>query len=87
MTYSVSAAGPSPAPAPAAPSTVSGLGEDAFMQLLITELQHQDPTQPQDDSQLLAQLAQFSSLEKLTSIDQSLTAIKQVFTAVQKGTA
>lgn len=87
MTDSISAAGPSTAPAPATPSTLSGLGEDAFMQLLITELQHQDPTQPQDDSQLLAQLAQFSSLEKLTSIDQSLTAIKQVFTAVQKGTA
>jgi flagellar hook assembly protein FlgD len=37
------------------------LGKDAFMQLLVTKMQNQDPTQPQDDSALLAQLAQFSN--------------------------
>ena len=50
----------------------SGLGQDAFLQLLVTQLQHQDPMQPQDDSQFLAQLAQFSSLEQLTQMNESI---------------
>jgi flagellar basal-body rod modification protein FlgD len=56
----------------------NGLGQDAFMQLLVTQLQHQDPTAPQDDTQFVTQLAQFSSLEKLTNMDQSLTGIEQL---------
>ena len=54
------------------------LGQDAFMTLLVTQLQHQDPTAPQDDSAFIAQLAQFSSLEKLTAMDKSLTTIMQL---------
>ena len=61
----------------------SALGQDAFMKLLVTQLQHQDPTKPQDDSAFIAQLAQFSSLEKLTTMDQTLTAISQMLTAVK----
>jgi flagellar basal-body rod modification protein FlgD len=57
------------------------LGQDAFMKLLVTQLQHQDPTAPQDDSAFIAQLAQFSSLEKLTTMDQTLTAISQKLAA------
>jgi flagellar basal-body rod modification protein FlgD len=51
------------------------LGKDAFLQLLTTQLAHQDPTAPQDNAQMIAQLAQFSSLEQLTQIQQSLDAI------------
>ena len=50
----------------------SGLGQDAFLKLLVTQLQHQDPLQPQDDSQFLAQLATFSSLEQLTQMNASI---------------
>ena len=60
------------------------LGQDAFMKLLVTQLQHQDPTAPKDDSQMLAQLAQFTSLEKLTSIDQSLASLTALFSSLQK---
>ena len=53
----------------------SSLGREAFLQLLVTQLQHQDPTQPQADGEFIAQLAQFSSLEQLTNIQQTLTDI------------
>jgi flagellar basal-body rod modification protein FlgD len=56
----------------------SELGKDAFLQLLVTQLQHQDPTQPKDDAEFIQQLATFSQLEKLTSIDQSLQVIGQL---------
>lgn len=52
-----------------------GLGRDAFLQLLTTQLQHQDPTQPQADGEFIAQLAQFSSLEQLTAMRQSLDSL------------
>ena len=53
----------------------SALGQDAFLQLLVTQLQHQDPTKPQADAEFIAQLAQFSSLEKLTQIATSVDAL------------
>lgn len=46
----------------------SELGKDAFLQLLVTQLQHQDPLSPQDNSEFVAQLAQFSSLEALQNL-------------------
>jgi len=55
-----------------------GLGRDAFLKLLVTQLQHQDPTQPKEDGEFLAQLATFSSLEKLTEISASLNTLGQL---------
>jgi len=49
-----------------------GLGRDAFLQLLVTQMSHQNPLQPQEDGAFIAQLAQFSSLEQLTNIDGTL---------------
>ncbi len=51
------------------------LGRDAFLKLLVTQLQHQDPTQPQSDKEFIAQLATFSQLEQLTAINKTLEAI------------
>ena len=51
------------------------LGRDAFLQLLTTQLSHQDPLQPQDNGEFIAQLAQFSSLEQLTSMRTTLDLI------------
>ena len=61
------------------PARKSQLGQDAFLQLLTTQLAHQDPTAPQDNGQMIAQLAQFSSLEQLTQIEKKLDAIGVAF--------
>lgn len=51
------------------------LGQDAFLRLLTTQLQNQDPTKPQDNGEFIAQLATFSQLEKLTTISAKLDQI------------
>lgn len=56
-----------------------GMGRDAFLSLLITQLQHQDPLQPQDNGEFLAQLAQFSSLESLQDIKDNIAALRELF--------
>lgn len=50
------------------------MGKDDFMKLLITQMTHQDPLSPQDSSQMASQLAQFSALEQMTSINQTLAS-------------
>ena len=50
---------------PSSSASQDTLGRDAFLNLLVTQLQHQDPTQPQADGEFLAQLATFSALEQL----------------------
>lgn len=59
----------------------NSLGQDAFLKLLVTQLQHQDPTNPMDNSQFIAQLATFSSLEKLSTISTQVSAISQFLVA------
>ena len=44
------------------------LGKDAFLKLLTTQLRYQDPTNPVDDRDLLAQMAQFSALEQMHNL-------------------
>jgi len=60
----------------------SRLGQDAFLKLLTTQLANQDPLQPQDNGEFLAQLAQFSSLEKLTSIETSIKELSAAFAKI-----
>lgn len=49
------------------------LGKDAFMTLLITQMQNQDPLNPSSDTEFISQLAQFSSLEQMENLNQTLT--------------
>ena len=48
------------------------LGRDAFLRLLVAQLQNQDPLEPVKNEAFVAQLAQFSSLEQLTLINENL---------------
>lgn len=48
------------------------MGKDEFLQLLVAQLRHQDPLNPADGQEFAAQLAQFTSVEQLMQINQSL---------------
>lgn len=48
------------------------IGKDDFLTLLVTQLKHQDPLNPSDPEQFAVNLAQFSQLEQLVSINQKL---------------
>jgi flagellar basal-body rod modification protein FlgD len=48
------------------------MGKDDFLTLLVAQLQHQDPLNPADGTEFTAQLAQFSSLEELQNINDTL---------------
>ncbi len=47
------------------------LGKDAFLQLLVCQMQHQDPLQPSTDTEYISQLATFSQLEQLQNLNAS----------------
>lgn len=53
------------------------LDKDAFLTLLVTQLKYQDPLNPMDDKEFVAQLAQFSSLEQLMSINTGITGMNE----------
>ncbi len=59
--------------------TDSKLGKNEFLNLLLVQLQHQDPTSPLKDEDFIAQLAQFSSLEQLTNISDSMNSLNTTF--------
>jgi len=59
------------------------LGKDAFLQLLVAQMKYQDPLNPSTDTQFVAQLAQFSSLEQMQNLSQT-SLNSQAFSLVGK---
>lgn len=49
------------------------LGKDEFLQMLVAQLRYQDPLEPMQDQEFIAQMAQFSSLEQMTNMNDNLT--------------
>jgi len=59
------------------------LDKNAFLQLLVAQIRHQDPLNPADSTQFLAQLAQFSELEQMINISTQLEAIRAEIAALK----
>jgi len=55
--------------------TNKAMGKDDFLKLLVAQLKNQDPLAPQDNTQFVAQLAQFSSLEAAMGTNSRLDSI------------
>lgn len=71
--------------APTTSKTDPLANKQVFLQLLVAQLKHQDPSQPQDGVQFITQLAQFSQLEQSAQMTQDLDAIKADLTPKTKG--
>ena len=56
----------------------SALDKDAFLKLMVTQLQYQDPLDPQDNSEYVAELAQFSALEQMTNVSEGITNVTKL---------
>jgi len=61
-----------------------GMQKDQFLKLLVAQMQHQDPLNPQDGSAFVAQLAQFSSLEQATQTNEHLIDLQTAQTAAAR---
>ena len=66
-----------PSQAAAGTKSKKTLGQEDFMNLFVTQMRSQNPLEPMDNSQMVAQLAQFNNVEALQnlSIDQKLRAL------------
>lgn len=51
----------------------SSLGKDAFLQLLVAQMKYQDPLNPSSDTEWISQMAQFSSLEQMQNMNNTIT--------------
>ena len=60
-----------------AASSSGGVDKNMFLQLLVAQLRNQDPMNPSDGTQFVAQLAQFQQLEQTVNTGQDITAIRQ----------
>ena len=65
-------------------TTTNGMANDSnmFLTLMLQQLQNQDPTQPTDNTEWLAQLAQYSSLEQMTEMNKGLSDCMQYLNAM-----
>ena len=63
------------------------LGKDDFLKLLITQLTYQDPTAPMDDKQFIAQMAQFSTLEQMTSMAADFSRLTSMISGSEAASA
>src|ERR1700716_3318115 len=80
---------PRAATTPRAPAVTTDkskqLGKQDFLKLLMAQLQNQDPMKPMDDTQMIAQMAQFSALEATQQLNATIQNNNNVQTIAQAG--
>ena len=70
-----------PSPSETTSSETNEMGQDAFLKLLITQMQNQDPLNPMEGIEFTQQLAQFSSLEQLMAINSGFSSLNTTLEA------
>ncbi|MDR3167584.1 MAG: flagellar hook assembly protein FlgD [Treponema sp.] len=63
------------------------LGKDDFLKILITQLAYQDPTAPMEDKEFIAQMAQFSTLDQMTSMANDFARITELIAGSEASNA
>ncbi|MFW5870051.1 MAG: flagellar hook assembly protein FlgD [Candidatus Sumerlaeota bacterium] len=59
------------------------MGKDDFLKLLVTQLEYQDPLDPQDPAEYTSQLTQFSNLEQLMAMNESMSGVTDAIVSLQ----
>ncbi len=65
----------------------SELGQEEFLTLLVTQLQNQDPLNPVEDTEMIGELAQFSSLEELSSLNETMEGVTSTLSVLTVNSA
>ncbi len=73
--------------AAAVSSDTTIMGKNDFLNLLVAQLQHQDPLNPLESTEFTAQLAQFTSLEQLNNVNTNLEGLKSYQAAIKNAQA
>jgi len=63
--------------------TPATLGKEDFLRILVTQLTHQDPTQPMENREFIGQMAQFSSLEQMTNLNREMSRMAGMLARTQ----
>jgi flagellar basal-body rod modification protein FlgD len=74
---------PSTAPVTSSTNKTSELGQDDFLELMVAQLKNQDPTNPQDNAEFLAQIAQFSTVSGVQELVDGFGSLSSVLYANQ----